>query len=95
MRDDRYRRERACANLAGIPLYVINHSCTVLSALYTAFGETFALSVLNKHQYGLVLLIGTVVLLIVVRRTHRAAALSNAVQTLPTIDPQLVTLLRR
>lgn len=38
---------------------------------------------------GLVMLIGTVVLLIGV--VHAAGGLSNAVQTLQTIDPQLVT----
>ncbi len=57
-------------------------------ALYTAFGG-FRASVLNDTMQGLVMLIGTVVLLIGV--VHAAGGLSNAVQTLQTIDPQLVT----
>ena len=56
--------------------------------MYTAFGG-FRASVLNDTMQGLVMLIGTVVLLIGV--VHAAGGLSNAVQTLQTIDPQLVT----
>ena len=47
-------------------------------ALYTAFGG-FRASVLNDTMQGLVMLIGTVVLLIGV--VHAAGGLSNAVQT--------------
>ncbi|XPE23020.1 sodium:solute symporter family transporter [Shigella sonnei] len=57
-------------------------------ALYTAFGGLRA-SVLNDTMQGLVTLIGTVVLLIGV--VHAAGGLSNAVDTLQTINPQLVT----
>ncbi len=73
---------------AGIPYETGLLIFGISIALYTAFGG-FRASVLNDTMQGLVMLIGTVVLLIGV--VHAAGGLSNAVQTLQTIDPQLVT----
>ncbi|MDZ7277094.1 sodium/pantothenate symporter [Pantoea eucrina] len=56
-------------------------------ALYTAFGG-FRASVLNDAMQGLVMLVGTFLLLFAV--IHRAGGLENAVTTLHSIDPQLV-----
>ncbi len=57
-------------------------------ALYTAFGG-FRASVLNDTMQGLVMLIGTIVLLVGV--VHAAGGLHHAVDTLQKIDPQLVS----
>lgn len=57
-------------------------------ALYTAFGG-FRASVLNDTMQGMVMLIGTIVLLVGV--VHAAGGLHSAVETLQHIDPQLVT----
>lgn len=57
-------------------------------ALYTAFGG-FRASVLNDTMQGMVMLIGTIVLLVGV--VHAAGGLGNAVQTLEHIDPKLVS----
>ena len=57
-------------------------------ALYTAFGG-FRASVLNDAMQGLVMLIGTFLLLFAV--IHHAGGLSTAVARLRTIDPQLVS----
>ena len=57
-------------------------------ALYTAFGG-FRASVLNDTMQGMVMLIGTLVLLAGV--IYAAGGLSNAVQTLEHIDPQLTS----
>ncbi|WP_130832152.1 sodium/pantothenate symporter [[Erwinia] mediterraneensis] len=56
-------------------------------ALYTAFGG-FRASVLNDAMQGLVMLIGTFLLLFAV--IHAAGGLDVAVSKLRTIDPQLV-----
>lgn len=60
----------------------------VTIALYTAFGG-FRASVLNDTMQGMVMLIGTLVLLAGV--IYAAGGLHNAVQTLEHIDPQLVS----
>lgn len=57
-------------------------------ALYTAFGG-FRASVLNDTMQGMVMLIGTIVLLVGV--IHAAGGLHQAVDTLHHIDPQLVS----
>ena len=57
-------------------------------ALYTAFGG-FRASVLNDTMQGMVMLIGTIVLLVGV--VHAAGGLHNAVDTLQHIDPKLVS----
>ena len=57
-------------------------------ALYTAFGG-FRASVLNDTMQGMVMLIGTIVLLVGV--VHAAGGLHSAVGTLQKIDPQLVS----
>ncbi len=57
-------------------------------ALYTAFGG-FRASVLNDAMQGLVMLIGTFLLLFAV--IHQAGGLATAVTKLRTIDPQLVS----
>ncbi len=57
-------------------------------ALYTAFGG-FRASVLNDTMQGMVMLIGTIVLLVGV--VHAAGGLHQAVDTLQRIDPQLVS----
>ena len=57
-------------------------------ALYTAFGG-FRASVLNDTMQGMVMLVGTIVLLVGV--VHAAGGLHNAVETLEQIDPKLVS----
>ncbi|WP_312740953.1 sodium/pantothenate symporter [Cedecea neteri] len=57
-------------------------------ALYTSFGG-FRASVLNDTMQGMVMLIGTIVLLVGV--VHAAGGLGSAVQTLEHIDPKLVS----
>ncbi|MDF7631738.1 sodium/pantothenate symporter [Erwiniaceae bacterium L1_55_4] len=57
-------------------------------ALYTAFGG-FRASVLNDAMQGLVMLVGTFMLLFAV--IHQAGGLETAVTKLRTIDPQLVS----
>jgi len=57
-------------------------------ALYTAFGG-FRASVLNDAMQGLVMLVGTFLLLFAV--VHAAGGMSAAVSKLQQIDPQLVT----
>ncbi|HAK35259.1 MAG TPA: sodium/panthothenate symporter [Pantoea sp.] len=57
-------------------------------ALYTAFGG-FRASVLNDAMQGLVMLVGTFLLLFAV--IHQAGGLDTAVTKLRTIDPQLVS----
>jgi sodium/pantothenate symporter len=57
-------------------------------ALYTAFGG-FRASVLNDAMQGLVMLIGTLLLLVGI--IHAAGGLPAAVSKLQHIDPQLVT----
>ena len=57
-------------------------------ALYTAFGG-FRASVLNDTMQGMVMLIGTIVLLVGI--VHAAGGLHTAVETLEHIDPQLIS----
>ncbi|ORJ51227.1 sodium/panthothenate symporter [Kluyvera intermedia] len=57
-------------------------------ALYTAFGG-FRASVLNDTMQGMVMLVGTIVLLVGV--VHAAGGLHSAVDKLQHIDPKLVT----
>lgn len=57
-------------------------------ALYTAFGG-FRASVLNDAMQGLVMLVGTFLLLFAI--IHQAGGLETAVTKLRTIDPQLVS----
>lgn len=57
-------------------------------ALYTAFGG-FRASVLNDAMQGIVMLIGTFLLLLAV--IHQAGGLSTAVQKLHDIDPALLS----
>ncbi len=68
---------RSLETAAGIP-YETGLIFGISIVLYTAFGG-FRASVLNDTMQGLVMLIGTVVLLIGV--VHAAGGLSNAVQT--------------
>ena len=79
---------RLLETAAGIPYETGLLIFGISIALYTAFGG-FRASVLNDTMQGLVMLIGTTVLLIGV--VHAAGGLSNAVETLQSIDPQLVT----
>ncbi|PWC12971.1 sodium/pantothenate symporter [Brenneria corticis] len=60
----------------------------VTIALYTAFGG-FRASVLNDAMQGIVMLLGTVILLVGV--IHAAGGLHSAVDKLQQIDPALVT----
>lgn len=57
-------------------------------ALYTAFGG-FRASVLNDTMQGMVMLVGTIILLVGV--IHAAGGLHSAVDKLQHINPQLVT----
>ncbi|WP_145475659.1 sodium/pantothenate symporter [Yersinia similis] len=57
-------------------------------ALYTSFGG-FRASVLNDALQGLVMLVGTILLLVAV--IHAAGGLHKAVETLQHIDPALVS----
>lgn len=57
-------------------------------ALYTAFGG-FRASVLNDALQGLVMLLGTFILLFAV--VHAAGGMHSAVQKLEQIDPQLIS----
>lgn len=78
---------RLLETAAGIPYETGLLIFGVCIALYTAFGG-FRASVLNDTMQGLVMLIGTVLLLIGV--VHAAGGLSSAVETLQHIDPKLV-----
>ncbi|MBM0911876.1 sodium:solute symporter family transporter, partial [Escherichia coli] len=73
---------------AGIPYGTGPLIFRISIAVYTAFGGLRA-SLLNDTTPGLGMLVGTVVLLIGVG--HAGGGLSNAGDTLQTIDPQLVT----
>lgn len=79
---------RLLETAAGIPYETGLLIFGVSIALYTAFGG-FRASVLNDTMQGMVMLIGTIVLLVGV--VHAAGGLSNAVVTLQTIDPKLVS----
>ncbi len=89
-RNDRtiYRRRATAGNRGGIPYETGLLIFGVSIALYTAFGG-FRASVLNDTLQGLVMLVGTIVLLVGV--IHAAGGLSQAVDTLHALDPKLVT----
>ena len=79
---------RLLETAAGIPYETGLLIFGISIALYTAFGG-FRASVLNDTMQGLVMLIGTIVLLVGV--VHAAGGLHNAVDTLEQINPQLVS----
>ncbi|VEB53304.1 sodium/pantothenate symporter [Salmonella enterica subsp. enterica] len=79
---------RLLETAAGIPYETGLLIFGVSIALYTAFGG-FRASVLNDTLQGLVMLVGTIVLLVGV--IHAAGGLSQAVDTLHALDPKLVT----
>ncbi|MBK4715384.1 MULTISPECIES: sodium/pantothenate symporter [Tenebrionibacter/Tenebrionicola group] len=79
---------RLLETAAGIPYEAGLLIFGISIALYTAFGG-FRASVLNDAMQGMVMLIGTLLLLAGV--VHAAGGLSNAVSTLQHIDPKLVT----
>lgn len=79
---------RLLETAAGIPYETGLVIFGVSIALYTAFGG-FRASVLNDTMQGLVMLIGTILLLIGV--VHAAGGLTGAVEKLQHIDPKLVT----
>ena len=74
---------RLLETAAGIPYETGLLIFGVSIALYTAFGG-FRASVLNDTLQGMVMLVGTIVLLVGV--VHAAGGLHNAVETLQTID---------
>jgi sodium/pantothenate symporter len=68
-----------------------NHGLLIFGitiALYTSFGG-FRASVLNDAMQGMVMLLGTILLLVAV--IHAAGGLHHAVDTLQHIDPNLVS----
>ena len=79
---------RLLETAAGIPYETGLLIFGVSIALYTAFGG-FRASVLNDTMQGMVMLIGTILLLIAI--VHAAGGLHNAVETLQHIDPKLVS----
>lgn len=79
---------RLLETAAGIPYETGLLIFGVSIALYTAFGG-FRASVLNDTMQGMVMLIGTILLLIGV--VHAAGGLPSAVEKLQHIDPKLVT----
>ncbi|EKM0531669.1 sodium/pantothenate symporter [Cronobacter turicensis] len=79
---------RLLETAAGIPYETGLLIFGISIALYTAFGG-FRASVLNDTLQGLVMLIGTTVLLIGV--VHAAGGLHSAVDKLQHIDPKLVS----
>ncbi|NIY49591.1 sodium/pantothenate symporter [Cedecea colo] len=79
---------RLLETAAGIPYETGLLIFGISIALYTAFGG-FRASVLNDAMQGLVMLLGTVLLLIGV--VHAAGGLESAVDKLQNIDPKLVS----
>ncbi len=79
---------RLLETAAGIPYETGLLIFGISIALYTAFGG-FRASVLNDAMQGLVMLLGTVLLLIGV--IHAAGGLESAVDKLQHIDPKLVS----
>ncbi|CNL02240.1 sodium/pantothenate symporter [Yersinia aleksiciae] len=79
---------RLLETAAGIPYDTGLLIFGVSIALYTSFGG-FRASVLNDALQGLVMLIGTILLLVAV--IHAAGGLHKAVETLQHIDPALVS----
>lgn len=79
---------RLLESAAGIPYESGLLIFGISIALYTAFGG-FRASVLNDTLQGLVMLIGTILLLVAI--VHTAGGLHSAVDTLQKIDPRLVS----
>ncbi len=79
---------RLLETAAGIPYDVGLLIFGLTIALYTSFGG-FRASVLNDAMQGLVMLLGTVLLLVAV--IHAAGGLQPAIEKLNQIDPALVT----
>ncbi|BDH44388.1 sodium/panthothenate symporter [Salmonella enterica subsp. enterica serovar Choleraesuis] len=79
---------RLLETAAGIPYETGLIIFGVTIALYTAFGG-FRASVLNDTMQGLVMLLGTVLLLVGI--IHSAGGVHHAVATLEHINPELVT----
>lgn len=79
---------RLLETAAGIPYHSGLLIFSVTIALYTAFGG-FRASVLNDAMQGLVMLIGTFLLLFAV--IHAAGGMHTAVDKLQKIDPQLIS----
>ncbi|MGV7962945.1 sodium/pantothenate symporter [Photorhabdus tasmaniensis] len=79
---------RLLETAAGIPYGTGLLIFGVSIALYTAFGG-FRAGVLNDAMQGLVMLLGTVLLLVAI--IYKAGGLSEAVATLRAINPQLVS----
>ncbi|WP_145523022.1 sodium/pantothenate symporter [Yersinia rohdei] len=79
---------RLLETAAGIPYDTGLLIFGISIALYTSFGG-FRASVLNDALQGLVMLVGTILLLVAV--IHAAGGLHNAVETLQHIDPALVS----
>jgi len=79
---------RLLETAAGIPYETGLLIFGVSIALYTAFGG-FRASVLNDALQGIVMLIGTILLLVAI--VYAAGGLHNAVDTLQRIDPKLVS----
>ncbi|CNI52698.1 MULTISPECIES: sodium/pantothenate symporter [Yersinia] len=79
---------RLLETAAGIPYDTGLLIFGVSIALYTSFGG-FRASVLNDALQGLVMLVGTILLLVAV--IHAAGGIHKAVETLQHIDPALVS----
>lgn len=79
---------RLLETAAGIPYETGLLIFGVTIALYTAFGG-FRASVLNDTLQGIVMLVGTILLLVAI--IYAAGGLHNAVDTLQRIDPKLVS----
>ena len=79
---------RLLETAAGIPYTYGLLIFGISIALYTAFGG-FRASVLNDALQGLVMLLGTAILLVAI--IYKAGGLSEAVNTLHTIDPKLTS----
>jgi sodium/pantothenate symporter len=79
---------RLLETAAGIPYEMGLLIFGVSIALYTAFGG-FRASVLNDAMQGIVMLIGTILLLVAI--VYAAGGLHNAVETLERIDPKLIS----
>jgi len=79
---------RLLETAAGIPYEMGLLIFGVTIALYTAFGG-FRASVLNDAMQGIVMLVGTILLLVAI--VYAAGGLHNAVETLERIDPKLIS----
>lgn len=79
---------RLLETAAGIPYEMGLLIFGVSIALYTAFGG-FRASVLNDAMQGIVMLVGTILLLVAI--VYAAGGLHSAVETLERIDPKLIS----